>query len=195
MDAIRKLIRDKAEERELSLSWLSRRMGRNNGYLHDYVEKGSPRLLSENDRRLLAEHLGVSENYLRPDSANPGAKGALAPEGEQITVEDIRDPRLRDVVQRELRAVKRGEVWIINTPLIEAKYPPGTIVIADVGAHAYENDYVLAEVWNGKERAHVFRKYIPPNLVVCVVSSPATRGYTVDRETVIIRGVIRVGFR
>ena len=200
MDALRQLIRDKAAERELSLAWLSRRIGRNTGYLYDYLHKKSPRNLPEHERRLLAEHLGISEDYLRPTDHGViadvrGATPAMPEEGERVDVEDIRDQRLRDSVRRELKAAKQGEAWLIRTPLIEAKYPPGTLVVVDVGQHAYENDYVLAEIWHGKEKTFVFRKYIPPNLVAAVVSSPGKRGYTVDRETVNIRGVILIGFR
>ena len=194
MDAIRQLIRDKAAERELSLAWLSRRIGRNTGYLYDYLHKKSPRILPEHERRLLAEHLGISEDYLRP-AVIADVRGATPEEGERVDVEDIRDHRLRDSVRRELKAAKQGEAWLIRTPLIEAKYPPGTLVVVDVGQHAYENDYVLAEIWHGKEKSFVFRKYIPPNLVAAVVSAPGKRGYTVDRETVNIRGVILIGFR
>jgi len=198
MDTIRKLIREKAAERELSLSWLSRRMGRNHGYLYDFLEKGTPQKLPEVERRKLAQHLGISEDYLRPADLMADVK-EVAPtnleEGERIDVEDIRDQRLRESVRRELKAAKHGEAWLIRTPLIEAKYPPGTLVIVDVGQGAYENDYVLAEVWRGKEKFSVFRKYIPPNLVDATVTLPGVRGYTVDRETVNIRGVILIGFR
>jgi hypothetical protein len=198
VDAIRQIIREKAHERELSLSWLSRRIGRNVGYLHDFIEKKTPRNLPERERRLLAEHLGISEDYLRPADLLADVKEAapvMQAEGERIEVDDIRDQRLRESVRRELKAAKHGEAWLIRTPLIEAKYPPGTLVIVDVGQAAYENDYVQAEIWRGKEKSFVFRKYIPPNLVAAVVSSPGSKGYTVDRETVNIRGVILIGFR
>ena len=198
MDAIRKLIREKAAERDLKLSWLSRRIGRNTGYLYDFLEKKSPRNLPEHERRLLAEHLGVSEDYLRPaDHKVADVRGVAPamPEGERIDVDDIRDQRLRDSVRRELKAAKQGEAWLIRTPLIEAKYQPGTIVVVDVGANGYAGDFVLADVWNGREKSIAFRLYFPPTLVCAVVNSPSVRGHIVDRETVNIRGVIRVGFR
>jgi hypothetical protein len=199
MDAIRQLIREKAHERELSLSWLSRRIGRNAGYLYDFLEKKSPRNLPEHERRLLAEHLGISEDYLRPadHSVVADVRGATPamPEGERIDVDTIRDPRLRDSVRRELKAAKRGEAWLIRTPLIEAKYQPGTIVVVDIGANGYAGDFVMADVWHGQEKSVAFRLYYPPTLVCAVVNSPSVRGYIVDHETVNIRGVIRVGFR
>lgn len=44
-----------------SLSALSRMIGRNVAYLHQFVHRGAPRQLADADRRLLAAHLGVDE--------------------------------------------------------------------------------------------------------------------------------------
>lgn len=48
-------------ERGVSLSALSGLLGRNAAYLQQFVRKGSPRKLEENDRRTLAEFFGVDE--------------------------------------------------------------------------------------------------------------------------------------
>jgi hypothetical protein len=194
MDGIRKLIKDRALEREVSLSKLSRQIGRNSGYLHDFLEKGSPRFLPEHERAALAGMLGIAEDYLRPVQLGGGGTMPTI-EGERIDIDSIRDTRLRETLRRELRAMKGGEIWHLLTPLIEAKYPPGVYVLIDVGATAYENDYVLAEIFSGQEKSHIFRLYLPPNLVTTVMSVPGVRGVTVDRERVVIRGVIRMGFR
>ncbi|WP_126172260.1 S24 family peptidase [Altericroceibacterium xinjiangense] len=47
-----------------SLAALSRKIGRNPSYLHQYVTKGSPRRLEERDRRVLAGIFGVPESAL-----------------------------------------------------------------------------------------------------------------------------------
>lgn len=85
-----------AQERGSSLAALSRMIGRNGTYLQQYIAKGSPRKLEEEDRRKLARFFGVPEQELgapdeaaRPDgewvevprlpleaSAGPGAVGA-----------------------------------------------------------------------------------------------------------------------
>ena len=193
MDAIRKLIREKAEERDLSLSWLSRQIGRNSGYLYDYLEKGSPRVLPDEERRTLAERLGISEDYLRPHDRI----GVEMPtvEGERVAIDTIHDTRLRETIRREVKLAKAGEIWLVKTPLIESKYPPGTYVVVDTGARPYERDFVLAEVFSGQEKSQIFRMYLPPNLIASVVHAPGVRGVTMDGERVVIRGVIRVGFR
>jgi phage repressor protein C with HTH and peptisase S24 domain len=50
-----------AGERGSSLAALSRMLGRNGTYLQQFITKGSPRKLEEEDRRKLAQFFGVSE--------------------------------------------------------------------------------------------------------------------------------------
>lgn len=92
-----------AKEKGVSLAALSRMLDRNPTYLQQYITKGSPKKLEEEDRRVLAQFLGVGEHELggpkensyavkedrdwvevpRLDvdaSAGPGAAGA----GEQV---------------------------------------------------------------------------------------------------------------
>lgn len=53
-----------AQERRVSLSRLSRLIGKNTSYLQQFVRRGSPRKLEESDRRTLARFFGVSESEL-----------------------------------------------------------------------------------------------------------------------------------
>lgn len=53
-----------ARTRGVSLSALSAMLGRNAAYLQQFVRKGSPRKLEENDRRVLAMFFGVDEAEL-----------------------------------------------------------------------------------------------------------------------------------
>jgi hypothetical protein len=53
-----------AAARGVSLAALSALLGRNAAYLQQFVRKGSPRKLEENDRRTLAEFFGVDEAEL-----------------------------------------------------------------------------------------------------------------------------------
>ncbi len=53
-----------ARERGSSLAALSRMIGRNPSYLQQYITKGSPRRLEEEDRRRLAQFFGVAETEL-----------------------------------------------------------------------------------------------------------------------------------
>ncbi|AKM10127.1 S24 family peptidase [Croceicoccus naphthovorans] len=59
-----------AEGRNASLSALSKLIGRNPTYLQQFIRKGSPRKLEENDRRTLARFFGVDESELgAPDDS------------------------------------------------------------------------------------------------------------------------------
>lgn len=53
-----------AAERGESLAALSRLLGRNAAYLQQYLERGSPRMLREEDREKLARYFGVPEARL-----------------------------------------------------------------------------------------------------------------------------------
>ncbi|HMP56488.1 MAG TPA: S24 family peptidase [Novosphingobium sp.] len=65
-----------AEARKASLAQLSALIGRNASYLQQFVRKGSPRKLEENDRRVLARFFGVDESELGGAGENsPGIAG------------------------------------------------------------------------------------------------------------------------
>lgn len=53
-----------SRERDVSLSALSRMIGKNASYLQQFIRKGSPRKLEETDRAMLARFFGVSEHDL-----------------------------------------------------------------------------------------------------------------------------------
>lgn len=65
-----------------SYAALSRLIGRNAAYLQQFVRRGTPRLLAERDRRLLAGYFGIEESVL----------GAAAGSGGSATM--IRVPRI-----------------------------------------------------------------------------------------------------
>lgn len=86
-----------------NLSALSRMLGRNPAYLHQYIHRGSPRVLPDRDRQLLAAHLGVDEAELggppsrfalpRLAVAASAGPGALV-DGEAMLGTDTLDPLL-----------------------------------------------------------------------------------------------------
>ncbi len=58
--ALQRLIEERAEEYVA----LSRMLGRNAAYIQQYIKRGTPKRLSEEDRRILATYFGVSETLL-----------------------------------------------------------------------------------------------------------------------------------
>lgn len=61
---VRTKLRQLADDRGESLAALSRRLGRNTAYLHQFVTRGTPVKLDEDDRLTLAQHFGIDEREL-----------------------------------------------------------------------------------------------------------------------------------
>jgi hypothetical protein len=73
-EVLDRLIRERGE----NYGALSRLLGRNPAYIQQYVKRGSPRKLDEDDRRTLARYFGVNERVLGgPEQpvAMPKARG------------------------------------------------------------------------------------------------------------------------
>jgi phage repressor protein C with HTH and peptisase S24 domain len=98
-----------ATEQGVSLSELSRLIGRNLAYLQQFVRRGTPRRLAERDRQVLAQFLGVDEELLggAPREklvavpyltiAASAGRGRLAGEERAIRHEEFTGRMLRDL--------------------------------------------------------------------------------------------------
>ena len=75
-----------ASKHGASLSGLSELIGRNSTYLQQFIRKGSPRKLEENDRRTLAQFFGIDESELRAVEDNSSPDPILRPRGEWVDV-------------------------------------------------------------------------------------------------------------
>jgi phage repressor protein C with HTH and peptisase S24 domain len=65
LDAPRARLLELSQERGVSLAALSELLGRNPSYLQQFIRKGSPRKLEEQDRATLARFLGAGEEEFR----------------------------------------------------------------------------------------------------------------------------------
>ena len=79
MDPIRRRILARVKESRSNLRMASRALGRNAAYLHQFIHRGTPRVLAEHDREALAEHLGCSPDELRHDRSPVGAVAPRPP--------------------------------------------------------------------------------------------------------------------
>jgi phage repressor protein C with HTH and peptisase S24 domain len=82
MDAVRKLILDRAADTGTNLAELSRRIGKNHAYLQQFIKRGVPLELPEKVRRSLAPAIGVAESSLRADHEN-GTVNHMSPPAER----------------------------------------------------------------------------------------------------------------
>jgi phage repressor protein C with HTH and peptisase S24 domain len=75
-----RLIRDQGED----YASISKMLGRNAAYIQQFIRRGVPRKLDEDDRRLLSRYFGVDEALLgAPDSSEPRAVFANAGQGKR----------------------------------------------------------------------------------------------------------------
>lgn len=63
-DSPRKLLARLIEEKGAEMAALSRMLGKNAAYIHQYIHRGSPRRLGEEERRALAHYFGIDESLL-----------------------------------------------------------------------------------------------------------------------------------
>ena len=103
MGAVRRRILARVKESRSDLRMASRAIGRNAAYLHQFIHRGTPRVLAENDRETLAEHLGCSPEELRHDRSPSGdlqLRLPLAVPGGYCAVREI-----------DVRAASRPGAW------------------------------------------------------------------------------------
>src|SRR3546814_15190480 len=67
----RELLERLIHERRENYDALSRLIGRNPSYIQQYIKRGTPRKLSETDRRTLARYFGVDEQLLGGPADTP----------------------------------------------------------------------------------------------------------------------------
>lgn len=77
LDPVRRLVVDRCRELRLTLADASRRIGRNESYVHQFVYRGSPKRLPEDTRIPLAQLLDLPESQLRPASILPASDGPM----------------------------------------------------------------------------------------------------------------------
>lgn len=71
--ALQRLIEERGED----YAGLSRLLGRNPAYVQQYIKRGSPRRLAEQDRRRLARYFGVEETMLGAEGPAPSASAPV----------------------------------------------------------------------------------------------------------------------
>jgi phage repressor protein C with HTH and peptisase S24 domain len=80
----RPVLVDLCERHGVSLAALSAMLGRNPSYLQQFVRKGSPRRLAENDRRALARFFGVDEAALGAPEENSSISDRVSRRSEWV---------------------------------------------------------------------------------------------------------------
>ena len=108
----REKLADLARSGGNSLAGLSRMLGRNTTYLQQYISKGSPKKLEEEDRRKLAEFFGVAEADLGgPEEISYDLNRDWV-EVPRISVEASAGPGAADAVEQGFDAFRFSRKWL-----------------------------------------------------------------------------------
>ncbi len=80
-----------AHEPRVTLKEASLAIGKNHAYLQQFVHRGSPRRLSEESRRALADFIGVDEDELRPSDLPPPRRSSSRQFDEEFVLLPVLD--------------------------------------------------------------------------------------------------------
>ena len=161
LDPVRRRLLQLLAANGSNLRTASLAMGRNAAYLHQFIKRGTPKVLGEDDREILAEHLGCRPDLLKHDrkvrlgahSKPPPASGPYsAPKGYSAVPEaDLRRAAAAGAWRGDLEEAK--EPWLFADPLIrhELRAEPGDLWMIPVDGDSMEpvlasGDRILIDV-------------------------------------------------
>lgn len=116
LDPIRTRVLKLIQERDTDLKHASIAIGRNAAYLHQFIFRGTPKVLPEDLRKVLANQLGVAADSLRHRQVPP------------------RKPRSKSLAQDEGRM-----------PPVKLRWPEGYSAIAEIDVRASAGPGALEE--------------------------------------------------
>ena len=119
-----------AAERREDLAGLSRLIGRNPAYIHQFLHRGTPRRLAERDRRELARYFGVAESVLGgPAETSP--KIIAAGEADARRADLVAVPRYEIAASAGPGALEAGEARAMDL-----HFPPALLRRLGAGSPA-----------------------------------------------------------
>lgn len=132
-DPVRERVRDGLRRRGLTLREASLALGRNAAYLHQFLERGSPRALAYPDAAKLAELLGCGPEALRHESVPKRRKSA--PRRRRFTPPESPGAPLAGVPELDVAAAAGGGAFNAEAAVEKARwYLPEAMLRHEGGA-------------------------------------------------------------
>lgn len=147
-----------AQKRGTSLAALSRMIGRNPSYLQQYITKGSPRKLEEEDRRKLAQFLDASEAELGAPQDNsyrqaaPNANCSAWVDVPRLDVDASAGPGVANATEQPFDTFRFSRRWLGEQGLEAAQLSAIRVVGDSMEPLLRDGDEVLVD-----RRAQAFR--------------------------------------
>lgn len=170
MDA-RERLAELAKERGTSLASLSRMLGRNTTYLQQYISKGSPRKLEEDDRRKLAKFFAVPETELggAKEKSYDGASDWV--EVPRLSVEASAGPGAAALVESPFDAFRFSKRWLREQALEAGKLSAVRVIGDSMEPLLREGDDLLVDMSARPFRDGIYVLRLDGNLLVKRVTS------------------------
>ncbi|HEX8572706.1 MAG TPA: S24 family peptidase [Allosphingosinicella sp.] len=139
------------QERGEDYASLSRLLGRNAAYVQQYIKRGSPRRLAEEDRRVLARYFGVDEARLG-GPAGGGETGLISIP--RLDVEASAGPGALSAVERRLGRIGFDSAWLRRLSLSGAAERLSLIRVDgdSMAPTLYDGDEILVDREDGAAR-------------------------------------------
>ncbi len=170
MDA-RTRLAEAARDRGSSLAALSRMLGRNPTYLQQYITKGSPRKLEEEDRRKLAQFLGLAESELGAPLEAPQSPGGDWVEVSRLNIDASAGPGAVHQAEEPFDAFHFSRRWLAEHGLQGAKLSAIRVIGDSMEPLLREGDEVLVDMREQPFRDGVYVVRLDDTLLVKRVAS------------------------
>jgi len=174
-----------ARQHATSLAKLSHMLGRNGSYLQQYIGKGSPRKLEEEDRRRLAEFFGVSETELgAPEEKSSHNRGEWV-EIPRLSLEASAGPGANAAEEIPFDAFRFSRRWLRENGLQPAQLSAIRVMGDSMDPLLRDGDEILVDRTPRpfREGVHVARlgeallvkriQAVPPGRLLLISENPA----------------------
>lgn len=171
MKKARDRLAELARERGVSLAALSRMLGRNATYLQQYITKGSPRKLEEEDRRKLARYFSVSERELGALQENSYDIGREWIEVPRLAVEASAGPGAMMAEEASFDSFRFSQRWLREQGLEAGKLSAVRVVGDSMEPLLREGDDLLVDLVDRPFRDGIYVVRLDDTLLVKRVAS------------------------
>jgi SOS-response transcriptional repressor LexA len=169
VDPVRQLIRNALVDRHLNMSSVSKQLGKNHAYMHQFLDRRIPATLPETVREKLAQILNVPEARLKHQGGevvggSPGrVRSVFSAGGDKIPVLgggpdeadgwSIWSAELIEHVSRppQLAGVTQGYALYVGNSTMEPRFFPGELVYVHPGKPVTPKAFVLVQLKGEKE--------------------------------------------
>ena len=167
----RKRLAELARERGSSLASLSRMLSRNTTYLQQYITKGSPRKLEEDDRRKLARFFDVPETELGATKENSYSRLGEWVEVPRLPVEASAGPGAMAAGETPFDAFRFSRKWLREHGLEASKLSAVRVSGDSMEPLLREGDDLLVDMSGKPFRDGIYVVRLDDSLLVKRVTS------------------------